>query len=139
MSGLESQAKGFWDRVRRDWDNQWLTTAKVARRNEVPLEDMLVHAAANKWEPRPTSLDLQILVRQILGVLEVQIEHLEKTEMTASGEKEAAVLGKLTGHLDKLINLVKAEAHGSESEVETAEMREIRNKLAERINALTKG
>lgn len=135
---MESQAKGFWDRVRRDWDNPWLTTAKVARRNEVPQEDLLAHAVANKWPPRPSSLDLQILIRQLLAVLELQIEHLEKVEMTKNGEKEAEVLGKLTANLGKLIDLAKVEARGPAGETETAEMRDIRERLAARINALTK-
>lgn len=53
--------------------------------------------------------------------------------------KEVTVLGNLARNLDKLIALEKADATGRSSAPETAEMREIREKLAKRIDELTKG
>ena len=50
-----------------------------------------------------------------------------------------AVLNKLATSLEKLIAMDKAEAGNKAAETETREMRDIRVKLAKRINALTKG
>lgn len=115
-----------------------MTLAGIATRHGKAAEDILLHAQKNKWPSRPEGIDRLILIRRLLALLERQIEHLGKMTKTESGEKEAATLGRLTQNLGRLIALTRAEAQGPEDQVETAEMREIRNKLAERINALTK-
>jgi hypothetical protein len=130
--------RGRWDRIRTDWISPAVTLAGIADKHDVSAEDILHHAKKSKWPPRPEGIDALILIRRLLGVLERQIEHLKEMTMTASGEKEAAVLGRLTQNLGKLIDLQKDAARGPEQETETAEMLDLRNKLAERINALTK-
>lgn len=137
---MNDRPKVAWAEVRGDYEAANSSKYTIARRHGTTVAEIDARAEANKWSDakRTESTDRIILISRLLGVLELQIEHLEKAEMTTNGEKEAAVLGKLTENLGKLINMANAEARGTATETETAEMREIRNKLAERINALTK-
>lgn len=136
---MDDEPKVDWPGARGAWEARAGTRYGIARRFATTVAEVDARAAKSKWSERAESVDRLMLIDRLLGVLELQIEHLEKAEMTTNGEKEAAVLGRLTASLGKLITLANAEARGTEAEVETAEMREIRNKLAERINALTKG
>jgi hypothetical protein len=126
--------RGLWERVRRDFEGRALTEAAICRKHAIDPDELWTHARAAKWqvEHRTSGLDRGILIRQMLGVLERQVARLERIEMTDTGEKEAAVLGRLASTLDKLIEL---ESRNSKAEqpAETAEMRDIRNKLVKRI------
>lgn len=130
-----------WDRARWDYEAAICSRPAIARKYGVTYDELRVRATVNKWSEakRSTSTDRMILIERIMGALEQQVEHMEKREMTPTGEKEAAVLGKLTSTLGTLIGFAAAEARGPAAEMETAEMRDIRNQLAKRINALTKG
>lgn len=130
-----------WAAARSDWEIANGSRYTIARRHRVTLAELSARAKANKWSDAKwtASTDRIILIERLLGVLERQVEHMETKEMTPTGEKEAAVLGKITATLGTLIKLANAEAHGTTSMLETAEMRDIRQKLAKRINELTKG
>lgn len=134
-------AQSVWDAARRLFEAAACTRAGVARRFGIPYSDLLARARANKWseERRNSSTDRLILADRLLGLIELHIDAMEKRDMTASGEKEAAVLGKLTDCLGKLIGFAKTEALDPTAQLETAEMRDIRQQLAKRIDALTKG
>jgi hypothetical protein len=129
-----------WDGARREYEAATSSKGSLARKYGTTVGELDAKAKANRWSDarRSASTDRIILIDRLLGVLELQVEHMETTKMTPSGEREAAVLGRLTATLGKLIALANGEARGTASEFETAEMRDIRQKLAKRINALTK-
>jgi hypothetical protein len=134
-------AQSIWNLARRLWEAASCTRAGIARRCGIPYADLITRARENKWsdERRNSSTDRMIIADRLLGLIELHIEAMEKRDMTESGEKEAAVLGKLTDTLGKLIAFAKAEARDPATELETTDMRDIRQQLAKRIDALTKG
>ncbi len=82
---------------------------------------------------RTDDTDRDILIGLMLGVLERQITHLENVEMTATGDKEVVVLGKLASTLEKLIDIEdRAKAPAGQGE----DMQALRTKLARRIENL---
>ena len=69
-------------------------------------------------------------------LLERQIKQLEEN-MTQTGEKEVAVLGKLASTLEKLIDIDNAELERSRTAHRSArKCSNLRNKLAQRIAQL---
>lgn len=127
-------------KIRADYEGRALTLNAISRRYEMSLPQLLEHARAQQWQ-RPDSdlADRRILINQLLGLLERQIEQLDMTVAT-TGDKDVAVLNKLAASLEKLIAMNKAEASGKDADdAESDEVRDIRIKLAKRIDALTKG
>ena len=88
------------------------------------------------WAPRVLrgGADRAFIIRQLFRLLERQIRQLEK-DMTQTGEKEVAVLGKLASTLEKLIDIEKA-AEERPKRGKSQNMHELRDKLAERIEQL---
>ena len=123
-----------WDIVAEDYRWGRLTIPAICRKHGVARHELLQRAARNKWKTlRDAGTDREILIGMMLGVLEQQIGHLERIEMTQSGEKEVAVLGKLATTLEKLIDIEDR----SKPRIGAGEnMQEIRNKLAQRIENL---
>jgi hypothetical protein len=137
----DDESGSYWRAVRRSYEGGYCSRYGVARRYAIPFDDLLARAKANKWseEKRSSSTDRMLLIERILGALEHQVAQMEMREMSPTGEKEAAVLGKLTNTLGTLIGLARAEAPDPAGQLETAEMRDIRQQLSKRIDEITKG
>lgn len=126
-----------WDAARRDYESDALTTIGICKKYGIAHDVLAVHARRAKWhtEHRSGGLDRSILIRQLFGVLETQIKHLEGVEMTTTGEKEVAVLGKLAATLEKLIEIDAKATIRKPGAAQTKEMQDLRNKLVKRIEA----
>jgi len=123
-----------WDLVAVDYLYDHMTIPALCRRHRISRGELLRRAARHKWKTlRQHDTDRLILINEMLGVLELQIGHLEEAKMTQTGEKEVAVLGKLATTLEKLIDIEdKSKAPAGTGE----NMQELRNKLARRIENL---
>ena len=123
-----------WDIVFEDYYWGRITIPAICRKHGISRGELLQRAARHKWKTLRTHFtDRVILIGMMLGVLEQQIGHLEEVNMTRTGDKEVAVLGKLATTLEKLIDIEdksKAPAGAGEN------MQELRNKLARRIENL---
>lgn len=75
-----------------------------------------------------------MIIKRLFRLLDRQIEQMER-DMKDTGEKEAAVLGRLVGTLGKLIEIDGAAGKIAKQRT-TKEMVEIRNKLIRRIEEL---
>ena len=129
-----------WASVRSDYEAGLMTRNGIAHRYKLRRGQLDNRARVNKWV-RPGSseaLDRQLLIARLLGLLERQIEFLE-AEMQKGKGVESKVLGDLVRDLDKLIALERAEAPANGGSRNRGEASEIRRKLEERINAITKG
>ncbi len=126
-----------WSAVRQDYESDTMTAVGICLKYGIGHDVLATQARRSKWygEHRSGGLDRSILVRQLLGVLEKQIKHLQGAEMTTTGEKEAAVLGKLTATLDKLFDLDGKAATNRPGTAHTKEMQELRAKLIKRLEA----
>jgi len=127
-------AEPNWDLVQIDYRYGRLTIAAICRKHGITRGDLLLRAARHRWQTlRTDDTDRDILIGLMLGVLERQITHLENVEMTATGDKEVVVLGKLASTLEKLIDIEdRAKAPAGQGE----DMQALRTKLARRIENL---
>jgi hypothetical protein len=128
-----------WASVRSDYEAGLLTCNGIAHRYKLRRGQLDQRARSNKWM-RPGSsqaLDRQLLIARLLGLLERQMEIVE-SEMENGKRAESKVLSDLVRDLDKLMAIERAEIRpiGTKSRGEASELR---RKLEERINALTKG
>jgi hypothetical protein len=125
-----------WDAVRRDYEGRRGTTAEIARRYGTATKTLSTRATVGGWVRRNIrhSVDRSGIIARMFRVLERQIIQLEK-DMTQTGEKEVAVLGKLASTLEKLIDIDTA-AKPQQPTAEVEDMKELRNKLAQRIAQL---
>ena len=123
-----------WDIVAEDYRWGRITIPAICRKHGIGRNELLQRAARHKWKTlRDDTTDRVILIGMMLGVLELQIGHLEGVDMTQTGDKEVAVLGKLATTLEKLIDIEdKSKAPAGTGE----NMQELRNKLARRIENL---
>jgi hypothetical protein len=123
-----------WDLVAVDYFYDHITIQALCRKHRITRGELLYRAMRHRWKTvRGNYTDRGILIGMMLGVLELQIGHLEEVEMTKTGEKEVAVLGKLATTLEKLIDIEDK----SRRPAGTGEnMQDIRNKLARRIENL---
>lgn len=129
-----------WASVRADYEAGLMTCNGIAHRYKLRRGQLDDRARANKWI-RPGSregLDRQLLIARLLGLVERQIELLE-TEMEKGNRAESKVLSDLVRGLDKLIALERAEAGNIGTIRNRGEASDMRRKLEERINAITKG
>lgn len=74
------------------------------------------------------------IIKRLFRLLDRQIAHMED-EMKTTGEKEAAILGRLVGTLGKLIEM-EGDAAKTTKRRTTKEMVDIRDKLIRRIEEL---
>lgn len=130
-----------WKAIRADYESATLTLNSICQIHSLALQDLLARAKASGWRrDGADAIDRRILINKLLGLLERQIEQLDLTAVAPTSDKDVAVLNKLAASLEKLIAMDKAEASGNRADdEETDEVRDIRIKLAKRIDALTKG
>jgi hypothetical protein len=126
-----------WDLVRIDLEGRGITRAAICRKHGITRAELAAKAKASKWATAgDNETDRIILIGMMLGVLEAQIGNLETTEMTASGDKEVVVLGKLATTLEKLIDIEDKGKAPTEQSGHGENMKDLRNKLARRIDQL---
>lgn len=86
-------------------------------------------------------VDRADIIARLFRVLEYQVKSLEKdidmmrAENRSTGDKEAALLGKLAGDLEKLIELDDPERSGKRK-LRGKAVEDLRSKLVERIEHL---
>lgn len=127
-----------WENVRSDYESKNGTILQICERHGITYGRFRGAFLRGQWSRRNRrQVDRSALIEELYRALERQIMRLgsrtRPTDIT-----EVTLLGNLARNLDKLIDLEKADAAGRSGAPETAEMLDIRKKLAERINALTK-
>lgn len=131
-----------WAAIRADYLSHEMTRAAICRKHRITMATLRKRTSRVRWgEGDYDAIDRRILVDRTMALLEQQIEHLETTMKQGKGramDKETVLLGNISRNLDKLIELDRAQAPGRENKAETAEMQDMRKKLAQRIDVLVK-
>jgi hypothetical protein len=128
-----------WAAVRDDYESKNGTLPQIYERHGITAGQFRGAFKRGKWSRRNRrQVDRSALIEALYRALEGQIMRLG-SKAKPTDIKEVALLGNLARNLDKLIDLERADAAGKSGTPETAEMRNIREKLAKRINELTKG
>jgi hypothetical protein len=133
-----------WAPIRIDYEETDETQNAICARYGVTHSQLNWRIRRDLWVRRYRSkvVDRPQIIVRMFRVLERQVMDLE-TEMSEmsrnksrSGDREAALLGKLAGNLEKLVALdLKVPARES-GRRQTRQMQDIRNKLIERIAEL---
>jgi hypothetical protein len=128
-----------WAAVRAEYEAGGAagTLPEIAARHGIAPTALRARAAAEQWTRRSRTrrVNRRSIITRLFRLLDGQIAQLE-SQMTKTGEKEVAVLGKLASTLEKLIEIDNAEPRRAEPRVESEEMKELRHRLAQRIAQL---
>jgi len=125
-----------WQAVRTDYEDGNDSLEEICRRYSITRSGIAWRVRQQLWSPRRSQPEAQrpLIIKRMFRLLERQIKQLEEN-MTETGEKEVAVLGKLASTLEKLIDIDKA-ASPPKPPAQRKDMQELRNKLAQRIAQL---
>jgi hypothetical protein len=133
-AGLAGAREVNWDIVALDYRYGHITKPAICRKHGITLGELNLRASTHKWvTDRTPDTDREILIGMMFGVIETQIGRLETSDVTAGNEKEVAVLGRLATTLEKLIDI---EDKGRPVSGHGENMKDLRNKLARRIEQL---
>jgi hypothetical protein len=137
----ETVADGLlnWELVRLDFEGDRVSSWEICRKYGLSPATLTRRAKEARWgaKHRNAGLDRDILIAMLFGVLEQQLRKLE-VAVGDVNEKEAAVLGKLVATMEKLIE-IEGRTGSKAAPADTREMRDLRNKLASRIDRLKQG
>ena len=141
---VEQEDEALWLRVRADRELGELNQIELAAKHGVTLSALKYRIVRDLWPRRNRSkvVDRPMIITRMFRVLERQVADLEmemaqmSRDARRSGEKEVALLGKLAGNLDKLMDLDSRAGEGRRTRQRTKEMHDIRTKLIERIEQL---
>ena len=126
-----------WLAIRIAYETTRESIRGLCARYHLSARTLYERAKKEAWTPRhqPARLDRAGIIGRMFRLLDRQILHLEHT-MTATGEKEVAVLGKLASTLEKLIDIEAAADTPAAGPARRKDMTDLRDKLAERIEQL---
>jgi hypothetical protein len=128
-----------WEAVRVEYENSPDTVEQIAARFGVTRSALSWRAKTLFWAKRyrGRGMSRTQVIDRLFRLLERQIIQLE-SNMKDTGEKEVAVLGRLTATLEKLIEIDKAENEkkSGASPSQHQDMEELRNKIALRLAQL---
>jgi len=136
----EATAPTDWQAVRAEYEANDISVVALAAKHSISATTIQRHAKDGGWIMRNVvrRVDRGAIIARMFRVLERQIIHLEtQTQMTDTGEKEVAVLGKLATTLEKLIDIDTAAERSRPAQ--SKDMKALRNELAERIAQLKRG
>jgi hypothetical protein len=129
-----------WDLVRVDYEARLLTLAEMEVKHGVSKTAIILHARAGKWIPRRKTIAKRAdILSRVYRILEELTQRME--ESLAKGESRYGTrdLAAVTRTLEKLISLNKAETVRKNDPPESAAIKRLRDKLADRIEQLNQG
>jgi hypothetical protein len=122
--------------MRADYEGRVIKIAEMCRRYEVTRRRLYVIASAEGWRLRsPKRVDKNDLTQRLLRLLEQQVQMFEET-MTKTPIDQTAVLSKLSATLDRLIATDRETSPAPRRTRDSKMVRDIRNKVAERLSRL---
>lgn len=127
-----------WDVVRLQVKAGEKTRNRICHEHGITPQRLARRIKECKWdvEEDATSQDRRILVGELLLATEKQVLHLLDAEMSETGERESALLGRLTTTLDRLIALDTRVSGGPATARRSKEMTELRTRIAKRLDEL---
>ena len=125
-----------WAAIRAEYEAGERTVKEIGARHGRSAAAIHAKARRDLWKPRNRTrgVDRPMIIKRMFVLLERQVIQLGE-DMTHTGEKEAAVLGKLASTLEKLIEIDNA-AVGKPKPAQGRKMRDLRDQLAQRIEQL---
>lgn len=136
-----SSASPDWPAIRADYEDGEKSLKALAAEHKTTVAAIRARARRKLWSNwrRTGRVDRAHIIARMFHVIETQVIALEEHTKSA-GDKEAAVLGRLANTLDKLIEIeTAARIDNKPAGAAGRDMKELRDKLAERIAQLKRG
>lgn len=135
---LPSDDKVDWDKVRLDVKVAELTRNQICAKYHITTKRLANRIRENKWdvEEDATVHDRKIIIENLFLAVERQVGHLLEGQMSDSGERESALLGRLVTTLDRLISVDARVTGKKPTQRQSKEMTELRTKIAKRLDEL---
>ena len=135
---LVSADKVDWQKVRLQVRAGEMTRNRICAEHGITTRRLARRIRENKWDvdEDATDLDRRIIVDELLLATEKQVLHLLEVEMSATGERESLLLGRLVSTLDRLIALDMRVTGKKTTPRQSKEMTELRAKIAKRLDEL---
>lgn len=127
-----------WEAVRQDYADRHFPVAAICEKHGISGTQLQAQRRMGGWPMRYnlTQRGRTQLVKRMYALLDKQMQELEHS-MTATGDKEVALLGNLAKTLEKLIDLdAKRPKREPARKSPNPEMVEMRETLATRLNSL---
>ena len=124
-----------WEAVGRDYFNGVKMT-DIYERHRITKGQFDAHRRRAGWAVRKKApVNRERLVGRIFWLVNHQIATMEK-QVDEGGQADAAVLNQLVGAIGRLMRFENASGKTAKPARETAELRDIRDKLVRRIEEL---
>lgn len=125
-----------WAAIRAEYERGEDAVLAIAARHGVTYSAISWRVKRDLWAPRNRTgnVDRPMIIKRMFVLLERQVIQLGEN-MSQTGEKEVAVLGKLASTLEKLIE-IDAAAATRPKPAQGRKMRDLRDQLAQRIEQL---
>ncbi len=135
---MVSDDKVDWQKVRLQVRAGEMTRNRICAEHGITTRRLARRIRENKWDvdEDATDLDRRIIVDELLLATEKQVLHLLEVEMSATGERESLLLGRLVSTLDRLIALDMRVTGKKTTPRQSKEMTELRAKIAKRLDEL---
>ena len=126
--------------VKADYEARVLTLAEIEVKHGVTKATINARKRAEKWVPRREQRATRAdILSRVYRILDRQTERMEQAMEKGEQTFEMSDLASVTRTLEKLIALNKAETRRKSNPPESAVMKALRDKLADRIEQLNQG
>lgn len=137
-TGVLGEDRIDWERVRLQVKAGEMTRQRICAEHGITMQRLARRIKEMKWDvdQDATDHDRKILVGWLYQVFEKQVIHLFEADMSASGERESMLLGRLALNLDRMIALDIRVTGKKPTARQTKEMTALRAKIAKRLDEL---
>ena len=127
-----------WAAVRAVFEGGDQSRNAICASHGIELAELEERARKNKWDRSARSLaaEREFLLDSLFYAFERLARHIGEQSLSESGEKEAAVLHRLTVTLDRLMHIDGRAAGKQPSPRQSREMTELRAKIGKRLDEL---
>ncbi len=128
----------LWAEVRAAYEAGDESKNAICARYGVTLADLNTRARRNKWESelRKPVLERDLVIEKLFYAFERLLIHIGEKTLSEDGEKEAAVLHRLTLTMDKLMTIDGRHTGKQPTARQSREMIELRARISKRLDEL---
>jgi hypothetical protein len=129
-----------WVAVRADYEARVLTVPQIAVKYGTTEYEINKHRLSEGWRPRhDTVASRQQIITRVYRILDRQTRKMEVAMEKGDDVYSMNDLANVTRTLEKLIALNKAETRRKNNPPESAVLKSLKDKLADRIEQLNQG